>query len=148
MSGRYLKQWKPDWLSDVIAKIEAAPALRPAKTDHTIQPRRLDRRLSQETIAELVEAYRGGMSTPELCRRYQLSKGGVLKLLREAGVEMRRRGLSDGQTKAAYQLSAPSNNVIGMVRSDMGELLLFGIFISAHSCEPLLDTGQQQYRSR
>jgi hypothetical protein len=34
-------------------------------------------------------AYETGASTTELCKCYGLSKGGVLKLLRDAGVEMR-----------------------------------------------------------
>ncbi len=130
MSGRYLKQWKPDWLSDVIVKIEAATARRPAKTDQAIQPRRLDRRLSQETIAELVEAYRGGTSTPELCRRYELSKGGVLKLLRDHGVEMRRRGLTDEQIDLAIDLYGEGQSYaaigrqLGKAKSSVREVLL------------------------
>lgn len=71
---------------------------------NVVQARRLDRRLSQETIAELVAAYQAGSSTPELCKRYELSKGGVLKLLRDAGVEMRRRGLTDEQIELAVRL--------------------------------------------
>jgi len=54
VSGRYLKQWEPDWLKTVIAKIQAAPARRPGKTDgSTVRPRRLDRRLSQAEVPPL-----------------------------------------------------------------------------------------------
>ena len=41
-----------------------------------IQGRRLDRRLSRTTIAELGSAYCNGVSTNRLCRRYGISKGG------------------------------------------------------------------------
>jgi hypothetical protein len=41
--------------------------------------RRLDRRLSAETITELVQAYRDGTGTPELRQRYNLSQGSVIK---------------------------------------------------------------------
>ncbi|MCX2934705.1 hypothetical protein ORI20_31015 [Mycobacterium sp. CVI_P3] len=56
------------------------------------QIQKVDRRLSAETIAELVQAYRDGVGTPTLRRRYNLSQGSVLKLLREHGVIMRPNG--------------------------------------------------------
>jgi hypothetical protein len=68
------------------------------------QTQRVDRRLSAETIAELVEAYRDGASTPELRRRYDLSQGSVIKILHEHGVEMRNQGFADGQVPVAAEL--------------------------------------------
>ncbi|WP_433622079.1 hypothetical protein [Nocardia sp. CA-120079] len=63
VSGRYLKQWEADWLGQVIAKIDAAPTRRPGRIGGSnVQPRRLDRRLSPNTIAEVVDAYRSGTS--------------------------------------------------------------------------------------
>jgi hypothetical protein len=56
------------------------------------QIQRVDRRLAAETVAELVQAYRDGVATPELRRRYKLSQGSVLKLLRQYGVVMRPNG--------------------------------------------------------
>jgi len=44
----------------------------------------LDRRLSKETIAELVAAYRAGTSSPELAQQYELSETGLIKVLRQA----------------------------------------------------------------
>jgi hypothetical protein len=67
---------------------------------------RLDRRLSTETVAALVLAYREGMSTTQLRQRYGLSQGSVIKLLHGHGVAMRGQGLagSDVQTAAeVYQ---------------------------------------------
>jgi hypothetical protein len=58
--------------------------------------RRLDRRLSAEMIAELVQAYRDGAGTPELRQRYDLSQGSVIKILHSHGVQMRGQGLADG----------------------------------------------------
>jgi hypothetical protein len=55
-------------------------------------------------VTELTAAYEAGTSTPELCRHYGLSKTAVLKLLREAGVKMRRQGLSEEQIEIAVQL--------------------------------------------
>ncbi len=89
----------------MIAKIEAAPPRQPGARDGSVvQPRRLDRRLTAETIGELVAAYEAGTSTAELCNCYGLSKGGVLKLLHEAGVEMQRQGLTGEQIEVAVRL--------------------------------------------
>ena len=66
--------------------------------------RRIYRRLSAETIDELVQAYRHGASTTELRRRYELSQGGVIKILHSHRVEMRGRGMTDDDLAAAAEL--------------------------------------------
>lgn len=68
------------------------------------QTQRVDRRLSAETIAELVQAYRDGAGTPELRQRYGLSQGSVIKILRSNGVEMRGQGLADSDVSIAAEL--------------------------------------------
>jgi hypothetical protein len=65
---------------------------------------RVDRRMSAETIAELVQAYRDGVPTTRLRERYALSQGSVIKLLHEHGVEMRGQGLADSDVSAAAEL--------------------------------------------
>ncbi|MGV9738457.1 hypothetical protein [Nocardia farcinica] len=101
-----MKQWEPNWLGNVIQKIDAAPPRRPAKTDSsTVSPRRLDRRLSAATIAEVVDAYRCGASTNQLCERYGLSKGGLLKILGEHGVEMRNQPMTEDEIDWAVELT-------------------------------------------
>ncbi|WP_280385773.1 helix-turn-helix domain-containing protein [Nocardia wallacei] len=112
-----MKQWEPDWLGKVIAKIEAAPARRPAKTDNsTVQPRRLDRRLSADTIAELVDAYRTGASTDQLCRQHGLSKGGVLKILAGHGVQMRYQPMTEEEIDWAVRLYAEGQSLNAVAR--------------------------------
>lgn len=64
----------------------------------------VSRRLSAETIAELVQAYRDGVGTPEFRRRCQLSQGSVLRLLKTHGVAMRRQGLPDHDLPVATKL--------------------------------------------
>jgi len=61
---------------------------------------RVSQRLSAETIAALVVDYGAGVSSTDLQAKYSLSKGSVLRLLGESGVEMRRRGLTDSQLEA------------------------------------------------
>src|ERR1700694_2663258 len=68
------------------------------------QTQQVDRRLSAETIAELVQAYRNGVSTTQLRQRYELSQGSVIKILHEHGVEMRGQGLADGDARTAAEL--------------------------------------------
>jgi hypothetical protein len=63
------------------------------------QTQRVDRRLSAETIAELVQAYRDGIGIPELRRRYRLSQGSVITILHSHGVEMRGQGLADNDVR-------------------------------------------------
>lgn len=44
--------------------------------------------------------------TPALCAEFGLSRASVLRLLREHGVELRRRPLSDGQVAVAAEMYA------------------------------------------
>ena len=62
------------------------------------------RRLDPAVIAEIVAKYRSGATTPSLCVDHALSKGGLLKLLRDEGVELRCQPLSDEQVREAAAL--------------------------------------------
>ena len=77
------------------------PVREPVSLPHT---HRLDRRLSAETIAELVQAYRNGASTPELERRYALGHASVIRMLHRHGVTMRNQGLDDSDVPVAAEL--------------------------------------------
>ena len=79
------------------------PATAPVRKTGNAPLRRVHRvsqRLSAETVAALVADYRAGVSSTELQAKYSLSKGSVLRLLGDSGVEMRRRGLTDSQLEA------------------------------------------------
>ncbi|WP_067475233.1 hypothetical protein [Nocardia amamiensis] len=112
-----MKQWEPDWLRRVIARIEAAPTRRLVTADtKTVQPRRLDRRLSPATIEELVDAYRRGTSTNQLCERYQMSKGGLLKILQEHGVQMRYQPMTEEEIDWAVRLYGEGQSLNAVAR--------------------------------
>jgi hypothetical protein len=64
----------------------------------------VDRRLSSETIAELVQTYRHGVSTTQLRHQYELGQGSVIKILHEHGVVMRNQGLADDDILVAATL--------------------------------------------
>ncbi len=65
--------------------------------------RRLRRRLEPELIREIVTKYDSGSMTPALCEEYGLSKTGILAMLREEGVALRRRTLTDEQVQFAVE---------------------------------------------
>lgn len=104
MTRFYSNGWYAQGLRKAIEVLEAPERRQPATTDEKPQARHLNRRLSPETISEIANAYRGGATSPELCRRYCLSKSGVLKLLADQGVVMRPRGLTDEQADLAVRL--------------------------------------------
>jgi len=64
---------------------------------------RIELRLATEELAQLVLDYQAGWSSTELQARYRLGKGSVLRLLRKAGVEMRRRPLGQDQLCAIVE---------------------------------------------
>lgn len=67
-------------------------------------PHRLDQRLSNDAVAELVRAYEAGASTADLRQRFGLSQGSVLKLLRTHDVTLRRQGLDEANKSVAVRL--------------------------------------------
>lgn len=86
-----------------------------------VQPRRLDRRLSPETVAELVATYRSGASTNMLCQRYEISKGGILKVLRDHGVIMRQQSMTPDEIDQAVQLYTTDKLSIRTIASKLGK---------------------------
>jgi hypothetical protein len=94
--GRRLRQ-----MVDLVEK----SAKRPVRSVSLVpQVQRVDRRLTSETIAELVQACRDGASTTDLRQCYELSQGSVIKILHGLGVEMRGQGLTDGEVATAAEL--------------------------------------------
>lgn len=63
--------------------------------------RSLRRRLEPALIKQIVAEYESGATTPSLCAAYGLSKTGVLRLLRDEGVALRRRPLTRDQVESA-----------------------------------------------
>jgi DNA-directed RNA polymerase specialized sigma24 family protein len=81
--------------------------LEPSGSDTKIESRftlphmhKLRHRLSEETVAALVQDYRDGASLAELQRRYSLGRGSVQQLLREGGERRRRKSLSETKVAA------------------------------------------------
>ena len=92
---RYSKQphlWRA---SKRLAKLLTSSAERSKPTLALPLVHKLRQRLSDETVASLVQDYKGGASLTELQKTYVLSRGSVQQLLREAGVRRRQKSLTD-----------------------------------------------------
>ena len=87
----------------VLEWAEKAPK-RPENCDPPHRLHKLERRLAPETIAEIVEAYKTGESTPSLRQRFELSSTAILRLLTDHDVKMRGQGLSDVDVPAIIEL--------------------------------------------
>jgi uncharacterized protein (DUF433 family) len=68
------------------------PAAGPAPHVH-----KLAHRLTAETIQALQQAYQTGASLAELQQQFDLGRGSVQRLLREAGARRRRKSLTDAK---------------------------------------------------
>jgi len=83
---------------------DLSPNLQATPISQVDAPRALRRRLEPERIAEIVAKYQAGATTPALCTKYLLSKGGLLKLLREEGAQLRNQSLSVEQVMKAASM--------------------------------------------
>lgn len=72
--------------------------------DSVSAPYRVRRRLSPEVIAQVVERYRAGATAAELGAEHGVSKNGMLKLLREQGVQIRTKSLPTAVVTQAKRL--------------------------------------------
>jgi hypothetical protein len=91
-------------LRRMVELVEKSVKMQVRTHERFVRMHRVDRRLSAETIAELVQAYRDGASTTELRHRYDIGQGSAIRILREHGVKMRNQGLADGDVATAADL--------------------------------------------
>ncbi len=66
--------------------------------------RSLRRRLEPALRKQIAAEYESGAATPSLCESYGLSKTGVLRVLRDEGVPLRRRPLTSDQVELATKM--------------------------------------------
>lgn len=89
----------------VIAAMDEYPCcVKSGRRDGAADSRRVRRRLSPETIAQIVERYRAGATAAELGAEHGVSKNGMLKLLREQGVQIRTKSLPTAVVTQAKRL--------------------------------------------
>ncbi|MDO3175911.1 helix-turn-helix domain-containing protein [Mycobacteroides abscessus] len=80
--------------------------LTPRFTADPPEPFKLSQRLKPDTIAEIVARYEAGEPSTALAAAVGISKGSVIRLLRNAGVCIRNQGLSVDQIAEAISLYA------------------------------------------
>lgn len=118
---RYTKTVDRDRLARMAAKSSDIPDRRHTERSAATPPRRhkLDQRLNAEQLAEMVAAYEAGSHSAELSRSFGVGKTSVIKILREAGVKIRRQGLTPEQAAQAEQLYR-SGLSMGRVADELG----------------------------
>lgn len=93
----------PGELANLAGKSESInPDSAPAK-EKDVPTRTLQRRLSPHDRAELVARYIAGEGTPALSTQYGISKCGLLQLLRNEGVTMRKQAITPRDAERAAQ---------------------------------------------
>jgi len=75
------------------------------------EPFKLNQRLKPDTVAEIVARYVAGEPSTAVAAAYNISKGSVIRLLRNAGVPIRNQPLTDDQVSEAVQLYASGNSL-------------------------------------
>jgi hypothetical protein len=80
------------------------------------EPFKLHQRLKPETVAEIVARYEAGEPSTALAIAFGISKGSVIRLLRDAGVTIRNQGLTNDQVTKAAQLYT-SGQSLAQIRS-------------------------------
>lgn len=89
----------------VIAAMDEYPCcVKSGRRDGASDSRRVRRRLSPDAIAQVVERYRAGATAAELGAEHGVSKNGMLKLLREQGVQIRGKSLPTAVVNQAKRL--------------------------------------------
>ncbi|MFD3431235.1 helix-turn-helix domain-containing protein, partial [Nocardia fluminea] len=76
-----------------------------------VRPRRLDHRFTPDAIAEIAAAYESGSSTNQLCKQYGISKGSLLKILGDHGVQTRFQPMTRAEITHAAALYEAGDSI-------------------------------------
>jgi hypothetical protein len=103
--GRYSNPvYQGERLRRVVEMVEKLGKLQVREVSPLPQVHRVDRRLSPDSIAALVQAYQDGVPTTQLRERFELGHGTVIRILHGHGVVMRNQGLADPDVATAAEL--------------------------------------------
>ncbi|TDO51526.1 hypothetical protein EV643_103265 [Kribbella sp. VKM Ac-2527] len=97
-------RWEVKRLLDLVPELTEQPVSPPPSTRPVRRIHKLDMRLDSEQIARLVAEYEAGTPSTQLEKDFNLSNASVMKLLREAGAKLRRRGLHGDDVDEAIRL--------------------------------------------
>ena len=68
------------------------------------EPFKVSQRVGPDLIAQIIARYEAGEPSTALAAAFRISKGSVIRLLREADIAIRKQGLSRGQVGEAIRL--------------------------------------------
>jgi hypothetical protein len=82
------------------------------RSSKSLKPRvhAVHRRLSPDTIQQLINDYQAGIPSTQLMVTYNLGKGTVLRLLRDHGVQLRNQRMTPAEVGQAIQLYQAGNS--------------------------------------
>jgi hypothetical protein len=100
------------------------PSSRPQTTPP--EPFKLDQRLKPETVAEIIARYEAGEPSTAIAAIFNISKGSVIRLLREAGVKIRKQGLTIDQIAEAADMYANGSHSQPSARTSVSTTAPFG----------------------
>ncbi|MFC5265879.1 helix-turn-helix domain-containing protein [Kribbella qitaiheensis] len=105
--GRYSNQpLLLEKLQDLAASVALETTPERPVTGATPTPRvqRLDERLDGETVAQIIVEYEAGASSAAIGSMFSLSKKSVVKVLREAGINVRYPRMTESELRRATML--------------------------------------------
>lgn len=101
-------------LKRLAAASKSARAVPEPTEDRRVTNRALRRRLAPGTVDEIVKRYVDGESSPKLCIEYGVSRNGLLKLLRDRGVQIRQQPVPDEVIAQAADLYEGGMSLAGV----------------------------------
>jgi hypothetical protein len=108
--GRYSNFFPPLLSGQNNRLIQDVPAPESPKSP-TPRVHAVHRRLSTDTIQQLIADYQAGTPSTQLMVTYSLGKGTVLRLLREHGVQLRHQRMTPTDVAQAIQLYQAGNSL-------------------------------------
>lgn len=91
-------------LADHLITPDSRATCRSDPSPEVVRPFKLDQRLDEAIRAEIVSSYHSGESSVIIGAAHNLNKNSVIKVLREAGIPIRRQPLTEEQIDDAAQL--------------------------------------------
>ena len=93
---------------------QVRPSSSPRQDTRPPEPFKLSQRLDEATINKIITQYEAGTSSLRLANQFRISKGSVIRVLRDAGVSIRNQSLSEKQIKQATKLYLSGMSLINI----------------------------------
>ena len=109
------KQWQP--LLDLVASLPPDFTTRDQGSAVSRLPRRVKfTSLTLAQRAEVARLYAIGVSVPDICARFNITKNTVIRLRKQAGIPQRERGLNEPQGDEAEVMYASGKSLLTIAK--------------------------------